>query len=149
MQYWLLKSEPETFGIVHLEKAKKEPWTGVRNFVARNYMRDKMRVGDLCLFCHTGKLKGIAGIAKVASRAYPDPSQFDKKSDYYEPRASYDKPYWWLVDIAFVKKFKKPVLVGELKSDPALSNMILFRAPRLSIQPVSEKDFQHIMKLAA
>src|SRR5438874_894358 len=125
MHYWLLKSEPDTYGIDHLQKDGKTPWAGVRNFQARNFMKEGMQVGDLCLFYHTGKHKEVAGIAKVASKAYPDPTQFDKASDYFEPKSTEEKPYWWLVDIAFVKKFKEPVAASEMKIDPALAAMKL------------------------
>jgi predicted RNA-binding protein with PUA-like domain len=147
-QYWLLKTEAESYPIEQLQKDKKTPWTGVRNFRARNFMRDDMKVGDLCLFYHSmEKNKGVYGIAKVASKPYPDPTQFDKKSDYFEPRATREKPVWILVDIAFVKILKKPVLASEMKIDPKLKNMLLWKIQRLSIQPVSEKEFKHIEQL--
>ena len=108
---------------------------------------------DLCLFYHSSsKANGVYGIARVASKPYPDPAQFDpldklgagKKNPYFEPKSTKEKPYWWLVDIAFVKKFKHPVLAAEMKNDPELSGMMLWRAPRLSIQPVSERHFKYI-----
>ena len=146
-QYWLLKTEGEYYPIDKLKADKKTPWSGVRNYRARNFMRDKMRVGDLCLFYHSSsKQNGVYGIAKVASRPHADPLQFDKKSHYFEPKATKEKPVWMLVDIAFVKKFREPVLVGEMKNDPALSDMILFHALRLSIQPVSGTHFRHIVE---
>lgn len=143
-QYWLLKTEGDSYPIDQLRKDKKTPWSGVRNYQARNFMRDKMQVGDLCLFYHTGEEKGVYGIAKVVSRPYADPTQFDKKSHWFEPKASKENPIWMLVDIAFVKKFKEPVSIREMKSDPTLSGMILFRAPRLSIQPLSPAHFEYI-----
>jgi predicted RNA-binding protein with PUA-like domain len=148
MNYWLLKTEAGSYPIEQLQKDKKTPWTGVRNFRARNFMRDDMKVGDLCLFYHSmEKNKGVYGIAKVASKPYADELQFDKKSDYFEPRATREKPVWVLVDIAFVKKLKKPVLATEMKVDPELKNMLLWKIQRLSIQPVSEKEFKHIEQL--
>ena len=146
--YWLLKTEGEVYPIEKLAGDKKTPWSGVRNYLARNYMRDGMRVGDLCLFYHSGgKDKGVYGIAKVASKPYADPSQFDKKSDYYDPKSTKDKPRWQLVDIAFVKKLKRPIDVEELHSENALKGMVLWKAGRLSIQPVAEKDYKHILSL--
>lgn len=147
MQYWLLKTEGDVYPIQALEKDKKSPWTGVRNFKARNYMRDDMQVGDLCLFYHAScKDIGVYGIAKVASRAYPDETQFDKKSDYFEPRATQERPIWMHVDVAFEKKFAHPVTAAELKKDAKLSGMVLWHAPRLSIQPVTKAEFERIIQ---
>ncbi len=147
--YWLLKTEGEAYPIDALKKDKKTPWSGVRNFQARNFMRDEMKVGDLCLFYHSSsKANGVYGVAKVASKTYPDPAQFDKKSHYFEPKSTKEKPYWWLVDIAFVRKFKKPLLVEEMRGDPKLEGMVLWHAPRLSIQPVSAAHFKYVEKLA-
>ena len=148
--YWLLKSEGDTYSIDHLNTDKKTPWSGVRNYQARNFMRDGMKKGDLCLFYHSSsKQNGVFGIARVATSPYPDPAQFEKKSPYFDPKSTREKPTWTLVDIAFVEKFKKPVLVGVMKNDPALEGMKLWRAHRLSIQPVSEKHFKHIVKVCA
>jgi len=147
--FWLLKTEGEVYPIDALKKDKKTPWSGVRNYTARNYMRDEMQKDDLCLFYHSSsKENGVYGIAKVASAPYPDPAQFNKKSDYYDAGSGKENPRWILVDIAFVKKFKKPVLVGVMKNDSALNDMMLWYAHRLSIQPVSEKHFRHIEELA-
>ena len=144
-QYWLLKSEPESYGIDHLRRDKIEAWTGVRNFQARNHMM-KMEKGDLCLFYHSStKEKGVAGVAKVARVAHPDATQFDKKSHYYEPRATKEKPMWFCVDVAFVEKFKHVVTLGEMKLDPKLQGMLVrSKFSRLSVQPVSEKHFNYI-----
>jgi len=150
MRYWLLKTEGDVYPIDQLEKDKKTPWSGVRNFRARNYMRDDMRVGDPCLFYHSScKVTGIYGIAKVASAPYPDPSQFDKKSDYYESRSTEENPIWFLVDIAFVKRFKYPIDSVGMKKDAELRDMLLWKIPRLSIQPVEEKHFRYIEGIAA
>jgi predicted RNA-binding protein with PUA-like domain len=149
MKYWLLKTEGDIYPIDQLEKDKKTPWSGVRNFRARNFMRDDMSVGDLCLFYHSScKVTGVYGIAKVASRAYPDPTQFDKKSDYFDERSNEENPLWMLVDISFVQKLKRPVTATEMKKDPILKNMTLWRIPRLSIHSVEEKDYKHIVGLA-
>jgi predicted RNA-binding protein with PUA-like domain len=149
MQYWLLKTEGDVYPIEQLENDGKTPWSGVRNFRARNYMRDEMRVGDLCFFYHSScKVPGVYGLAKVASAAYPDPTQFDKKSDYYDPKSTEERPTWMLVDIAFVKKFKYPIDAVAMKKETELKDMLLWKIPRLSIQPVEDKAFNHIKALA-
>jgi predicted RNA-binding protein with PUA-like domain len=144
-----MKSEPDTFGIAHLAKAGTEPWTGVRNFQARNYMRDSMRVGDTVLFYHSScKVPGIYGIAKVASAPYPDPTQFDKKSEYVDIRATKEKPIWYLVDVSYVKTLKTPVTLSEMRADPRLSTMMILEpGSRLSITPISETEYAVIQKL--
>ena len=147
MQYWLLKTEPQAFSIDDLGKSKKEAWTGVRNFAARNFMRDQMHVGDLCFIYHSGDEKVITGLGKVASKPYADPTQFDKKSHSFEPRSTKENPVWHLVDIAFVKKLARPITLAEIKNDPHLSGMALIKLPRLSVQPVSEKQFEYILQL--
>ncbi|MEK7100612.1 MAG: EVE domain-containing protein [Patescibacteria group bacterium] len=145
-KYWLMKSEPETYGIDHLQADKKTAWTGVRNFLARNYMRDEMQIGDGVLFYHSScKVPGVYGIAKVASAPYPDPTQFDTASDYYEPRATKEKPVWYLVEIAFVSKLKEPVTLTDIRTNPKLKSMtILQPGSRLSITPVSPEHFAKI-----
>jgi len=152
MKYWLLKTEPDCYSIDDLKKEKKTPWAGVRNFQARNFMRDDMQVGDMAFIYHSStKDKGIYGLAKVASKPYPDKTAFDKGDEHYD--AKYDKsdnPTWFLVDFAFVQKFEKPMLLGELKLDQKLEGMMVReRGSRLSIQPVSEKHFEYILKRLA
>ena len=144
--YWLMKSEPESYGIDHLKADKKTPWTGVRNFQARNYMQE-MQVGDLVLFYHSScKVPGVYGVAKIASLPYPDPSQFEKDGHYYEPRASIDKPVWYLVDIAFVKKLPEPITLPQIHSNPKLSKMLILQpGSRLSVTPVSEEHYREIL----
>ncbi len=139
-----MKSEPLTYGIEHLKADKKTAWTGVRNFQARNFMRDDMRVGDVVLFYHSNcKEPGVYGVAKVASKPYPDPTQFDTKSDYYDPRATTDKPIWYLVDIVFVKKLKEPILLETIRADKRLKDMIILRSGnRLSITPINSQEFE-------
>lgn len=148
MNYWLLKSEPESYGIDHLKRDKVEPWTGVRNYQARNNMK-AMAVGDLCLFYHSSTaVKGVFGVAKVARKAYPDPTQFDKKSHYFDPKAAKEKPIWYCVDVRFVKKFKEPITLFEIKLDPKLKGMLAGqRGSRLSVQPVGPKHFNYIAKV--
>lgn len=145
VNYWLLKTESEEFSIDDLAKNKRESWNGVRNFVARNNMRS-MKKGDLVFIYHTGDEKKIVGLGKVASKPYNDPTQFEKNSDYYDATSSKDNPKWQLVDITFVKKFKKRMTLAEIKHDPKLSDMVLAKAPRLSVQPVSAKHFDYILK---
>jgi predicted RNA-binding protein with PUA-like domain len=146
MNYWLIKSEPETYSIDHLRKDKVTPWEGVRSFAARNWMM-KMEKGDLVLFYHSGDDKGVYGIAKVAKGAHPDMSQY-KKGHSFEKKATKDKPMWYCVDVAFVEKCKNPVSLAMIKSDPKLEMMLLRTHGRLSVQPVSETHFRHIQGLS-
>ncbi len=143
MNYWLMKSEPDTFSIDDLQQRGTEPWDGVRNYQARNFMRDEMHVGDLVLFYHSNaKPPGVAGIGKVASKAYPDPTQFDSTSTYYDPKSTKENPRWWLVDIAFVAKFKEFVPLDALKTNGALKDMkVVQRGQRLSVQLVTKDEF--------
>lgn len=143
MKYWLIKSEPESYSIGHLKKDGQTDWTGVRNFQARNFMRE-MEKGDHVLFYHSNcKEPGVYGVAKVIRKATPDETQFDKKGHYFEPRATKEKPIWECAQIGFVKKFKSPVLLGEMKIDPELKNMFILRkGSRLSVTPVSEREFK-------
>ena len=149
MNYWLMKSEPDTFSIDDLKRKKREAWDGVRNYQARNFMRDGMRVGDGVLFYHSNcAAPGIAGVAAVASDAYPDPSQFDPKSKYFDPGSSRDNPRWMLVDVKFVKKLKRTITLDELKNHPALAEMTLLRkGNRLSVMPVDAAEWQYILDL--
>jgi len=148
MNYWLLKSEAATYSIDTLKKEKKTAWSGVRNYAARNFLMN-MKKGDLVLFYHSNANAGVYGIAKVASEPYPDPSQFDQKSHYFEPRATGEKPVWYCPDIAFVEKLKNPVSREEMKLDPKLAGMLVLSHPRLSVQPVSEKHFRYIRETLA
>ena len=147
--HWLMKSEPDTFSIDDLKKRGREPWDGVRNYQARNYMRDGMRVGDGVFFYHSNCAEpGIVGLAEVASDAYPDPSQFNPKSDYFDPGASRDSPRWLLVDVTFVRKFKRTITLKELQTLPALAEMPLVRkGNRLSVLPVTAAEWKTILAL--
>ncbi len=144
--YWLMKTEPETFGIEDLKRVKKEPWTGVRNYTARNYMR-AMLPGDVVLFYHSSCAEpGIYGLGKVASLPYPDPTQFDTASQYYDAKASKERPIWYLVDVAFVKKFTKPVLLKDMRANPRLATMLTLQpGSRLSVTPVSDTEAEAIL----
>ena len=147
MNYWLIKSEPDTYSIDHLKREKKTAWEGVRNYQARNHMR-AMKKGDKLLFYHSSTAPvGIAGIATVAQEAHADESQF-KKADYFEPRATKEKPVWECIDVAFEEKAKRFVALNELKKDTKLQGMVLLqRGSRLSVQPVSAVHFAHIRAL--
>lgn len=145
-RYWLMKSEPESYGIEHLKKDKKTPWNGVRNFLARNYMRE-MQIGDRILFYHSScKVPGVYGIATVAKEAYPDPTQFDPKSPYYDKRSAEAKPIWDLVDIAFSRKLQVPVTLADIRADASLAKMIILQpGSRLSVTPVASEHFDRIL----
>jgi predicted RNA-binding protein with PUA-like domain len=149
MNYWLMKSEPDTFSIDDLKRKKYEAWDGVRNYQARNFMRDDMRVGDGVFFYHSNCAEpGIAGLAEVATDAYPDPSQFDPKSKYFDPGSSRDNPRWMLVDVKFAKKLKRVITLDELKNHKALADMRLLRkGNRLSVMPVEAADWKYILGL--
>lgn len=146
-----MKSEPDVFSFDDLKKRPKktEPWNGVRNYQARNFMRDEMKPGDLILFYHSScEVPGIAGIAKVGSTPYPDSTQFDKKSEYFDPKATEDNPRWFLVDVTFEADLKNYVSLEELKKHKKLAEMrLLQRGNRLSILPVTREEFDYIKKL--
>ena len=150
MKHWLIKSEPDVFGIDDLERVKREPWNGVRNYQARNYMWKDMKAGDLALFYHSNaKPPGVAGVAKVAGEPYPDKTQFDEKSEYFDPGAKKDNPRWWLVDFEFVAKFSELLPLETIKEDPILSEMVVAqKGTRLSITPVEKVHFKRVCKLA-
>ncbi|MGH8528413.1 MAG: EVE domain-containing protein [Nevskiales bacterium] len=148
MNYWLFKSEPSTYGIDHLAQDQVTAWTGVRNYQARNFMRDAMGKGDRGFFYHSScDEPGIAGIVEVARPAYPDATQFHRKSRYYDRGATKDSPRWFNVDVKFVKK-TCVVSSAELRGQKALKNMqILQRGNRLSITPVTQAEWNHIIGL--
>jgi predicted RNA-binding protein with PUA-like domain len=148
MNYWLFKSEPTTYGIDHLAQDRVTAWTGVRNYQARNFMRDRMRAGDRGLFYHSScEVPGIAGIVEVSRAAYPDETQFDRKSRYYDAAATRDEPRWFNVDLKFVKK-TRVVGLPELRAEKALQKMqILQRGNRLSITPVTQAEWEHIQRM--
>ena len=148
MNYWLFKSEPTTYGIDHLAKDRVTAWTGVRNYQARNYMRDGMKKGDRGFFYHSScEVPGIAGIVEIARAAYPDETQFERKSRYYDAAATKDAPRWFNVDLKFVKK-TRVVPLEELRAQKALAKMLLLqRGSRLSITPVSPAEWKCILGL--
>jgi predicted RNA-binding protein with PUA-like domain len=149
MKHWLMKSEPNEFSIDDLVKAPKKstPWFGVRNYQARNFMRDQMRVGDAVFFYHSSCPEpGIAGFAEVSSTAYPDDTQFDKKGKYYDPAATAEAPRWFLVDVKLVKKTSL-ISLTELRQHRELESMrILQKGNRLSITPVDPREWNFITK---
>jgi predicted RNA-binding protein with PUA-like domain len=150
MRYWLMKSEPDAFSIDDLKNVKKEPWSGVRNYQARNFMWKDMKTGDGVLFYHSNtKIPGIAGLAKVASESYPDPTQFDPESDYWDPKATPGKPRWFLVDVSFERKFKQVISLESLKANAERLGdfTLLNRGTRLSVLPVTKAQWQTILKL--
>lgn len=144
MRHWLIKSEPDVFSIDDLAKVRQEPWSGVRNYQARNFMWKEMNIGDLALFYHSNaKPPGIVGIARVASEPYPDPTQFDPSSDYFDPKATERSPRWWLVDFSFVGKFPAILTLDALKAHPQLRDMLVCqRGSRLSITPVETNHYK-------
>jgi predicted RNA-binding protein with PUA-like domain len=151
MRHWLMKSEPDAFSIDDLERVGREPWSGVRNYQARNYMMKDMRVGDGVLFYHSNTDEpGVAGLGEVASEAYPDPTQFKKKSPYYDPKSTLAEPRWFLVDVGFVRKFERVVTLAELKAnaDKLGDFELLKRGSRLSVLPVTAAQWRHVLSLA-
>lgn len=151
MQYWLMKSEPDTFGIDDLAARKNatEHWDGVRNYQARNFMRDRMKVGDQILFYHSAcKTPGVAGIARVVREAYPDHTARNPESKYYDPKASDDDPRWYMVDVQFERKLSRLITLKELKGNPALDGMALLKkGSRLSIMPVEEAHWRAVLAM--
>lgn len=148
-KYWLMKSEPDVFSIEDLSKVHREPWDGIRNYQARNFMRE-MAVGDWILFYHSNaKPPGIAGLAKVSRTVYPDHTQFDPTSKYFDPKSSPDSPRWEMVEVEFVEKFPRYVALETLKATAELGDMIVTqKGSRLSVQPVEPSHFNHILHMA-
>ena len=148
MNFWLMKSEPDEFSIDALAKRKTEPWSGVRNYQARNHLRE-MRVGDGVLFYHSScEVPGVAGLATVASAAYPDPTQFDPRSDYFDAKSDRAAPRWSLVDVKFKRKLQRVIPLAELKDKRELTGLILIRpGNRLSVSPVSRAHWDFILGL--
>ncbi len=150
-KYWLMKSEPEVFSITDLEKNGKTLWEGVRNYQARNYMMNDMTVGDEVLFYHSStQPPGVAGLATVSMAAIPDPTAFDKKSEYFEPKATKEKPMWLCVEVKFEKKFKALLALDQIRANKKLSKMALLqKGSRLSVQPVTALEFKEILRMVA
>lgn len=149
-QYWLFKSEPDVYSIDDLKKEKKTYWEGIRNYQARNLLRDTVKKGDQVFFYHSNaKPPGIAGIAEVVKEGYPDHTQFDEREKYFDPKSKKDDPRWFMVDVKFIKKFKNLISLDQLKNNPALDEMMVTkRGARLSIQPVTLKEWNTVLKLS-
>jgi len=144
-----MKSEPDAYSIDDLQRDRRDMWDGIRNYQARNMMRDDMNIGDEIFFYHSNcKEPGIVGIAKVVSEPYPDPTQFDKKSKYFDPKSKKEDPRWVLVDVEFVRKLERNITLAEIKAQKSLDDMILTRkGNRLSIMPVSKKHWNKILSI--
>jgi len=148
-KYWLMKSEPDEFSIADLKTKKRERWSGVRNYVARNYMMRDMQIGDLVLFYHSNaKPSGVAGLARISALAIPDETAWDRKSGYFDAKSTPDKPRWYCVEVEYVDTFKKFTSLEEIKNTPKLKDMALLRYSRLSVQPVTTQEFQLICKMS-
>jgi len=151
MQYWLMKSEPDVFGIHHLENRSRqtEPWDGVRNYQARNMMRDDMKVGDQVFFYHSNtKVPGIVGIAEIVREGYPDHTAFDPEDPHYDPKSDPDAPRWFMVDVRLVRTLKRTISLTELKQHPQIEDMALVRkGNRLSVMPVKKAQWEFVLSL--
>lgn len=152
MQYWLLKSEPEAFSIDDLAKKSKqtEPWDGVRNYQARNFLRDDIKVRDQAFFYHSNcATPGIAGIVEIVKAGYPDSTQFDRESRYYDLKSTPKNPRWYRVDVKLIRKFNRIISLQELKQHPALLGMqLLKKGNRLSVMPVQKEEWETILAMA-
>jgi predicted RNA-binding protein with PUA-like domain len=148
--YWLFKAEPHIYGIDHLNAAPKKTgrWDGIRNYQARNFLRDQVKLGDEVLIYHSScKNIGIVGTAKVVKTAYPDPTQFNPESDYYDPKSTPENPRWVSVDIQVTATFPRLIPLAEIKAQPALADMVLVKQGRLSTQPVTKAEWDYIQKM--
>ena len=148
MRHWLMKSEPGVYGIDDLQRDGRTHWEGVRNYQARNFMRDDMQPGDRVLFHHSNAdPTGIAGLARIATRGYPDLSALDPASHYYDEKATEADPRWVLVDVEFERKFPRVVTMDELRATPGLEKMLVINKSRLSVQPVTPEEFETVLGL--
>lgn len=152
-KYWLIKSEPESFSITDLEKSKNKTtcWDGVRNYQARNYMRDEMKIGDAVLFYHSSTdSPAVVGVCQVVKEGYPDPTAFDPKDKHYDPKSKKENPAWMMVDIKLVKRFSKPVTLSNIKVNKKLWNMKLVQpGNRLSVMPVEKEEYEEIISMSS
>ncbi len=150
-KYWLMKSEPECYSIDDLKRDKIEMWDGTRNYQVRNMMRDEMKVGDMALFYHSnaGSETGVVGVMQIVKEAYPDPTQFDPKSEHPDPKSDPENPRWLCVDVKFKSKLVRTVTLQELKNDPKFSDMpVVQKGNRLSVMPIKKKHFDRVIRLA-
>ncbi|WP_345856368.1 EVE domain-containing protein [Shewanella algae] len=150
MKYWLMKSEPDEFSIGDLQRVKVEPWCGIRNYQARNFIRDELQIGDAILFYHSScKTPGVVGTARVVGEAKADTMAWDPESPYFDPKSSLESPRWFQLDIGFERQFARTVSLKEIKADSQLEHMYLVqKGARLSVQPVTEQEWQRILLLA-
>ncbi len=148
--YWIFKSEPDVYSIEDLKRDKITYWDGVRNYEARNYLRDKIKKGDIVLFYHSNcDEPGVYGICEVVKEGYPDFTQFDPDNKYYDPKSNPAKPTWFMVDVKFLKKFDKPVLLDNMRSNQKLKGMrLLQKGNRLSVLPITKMEFEEILKMS-
>jgi predicted RNA-binding protein with PUA-like domain len=145
---WLMKSEPEVYSIDDLARDGSTFWEGVRNYQARNFMRDDMRPGDRVLFYHSNAdPTGVAGLARVCRAGYPDPSARDPESEFHDPKASDADPRWFMVDVEFVERFPRVVTLDELRQEPGLEKMLVTNKSRLSVQPVTDAEFEIVVRM--
>jgi len=147
--FWLMKSEPDAYSIDDLKNDKVEPWDGIRNYQVRNMFRDDMRIGDKAFFYHSScKVPAVVGVMTIVSDAYPDPTQFDPESKYYDPKSDPDEPRWLLVDVEFQRTLERPIPLTELKEQPGLDGFLLTkRGNRLSVFPVEKKHWDIVLGL--
>ena len=148
--YWIMKSEPNSYSIKDLQRDKTAFWDGVRNYQARNFMIQDMKIGDKVLFYHSNaKPSGVTGLAKVCKKAEPDLTALDKKSIYYDSKATKNNPRWKAVTVQFVQTFKQTISIQELRGEKALKNMCLLKkGQRLSVLPITKKEYEHIVQMA-
>jgi len=151
-KFWLVKSEPSVFSWEDLKKTKNQTtfWNGVRNYQARNYLRDEMKIGDLVLFYHSNADPlAVMGVCEVVKEGYPDHTQFDPSDDHYDPKADPKNPTWFMVDLKLKSEFKKPVTLEQIKTNPKLKDMKLVqKGNRLSVMPVTKTEFDEIVKMS-
>ena len=147
--YWLFKTEPSTYSIDDLKRDKKTLWSGVRNYQARNMLRDEVKKGDVVLFYHSScAVPAVVGLAEVVKEGFSDETQFDSKSEYFDPTAQKEKPRWFVVEVKFKEKFKREVTLAEMRKTPQLAHMrLLAPGNRLSLFPVSKKDYEILIGL--
>ncbi|MCQ8879842.1 EVE domain-containing protein [Pseudoalteromonas shioyasakiensis] len=151
MAYWLFKTEPDAFSIADLKNAPQQTtqWEGVRNYQARNFMRDNVKLGDLVMIYHSScKQVGVVGISSVTREAYPDPSQLDLSSDYYDAKATSDNPRWVVVDVTYQQHLNKLVSLKAIKNNDAITDIALKKGGRLSVMPVTQNDWDEIISMA-
>lgn len=151
MKCWIFKSEPSTYSIDDMMRDVTTYWNGVRNYQARNFLRDDVKIGDQVLFYHSScEVPAVVGLCEVVKNGYPDFTAFDPKSEYFDPKSKMKEPSWFMVDIKFVKKFRNPVTLQNIKSNPKLKNLKLVqKGNRLSIIPITKDEFDEILKMAS